>query len=215
MFGVHRSVAEVGANRSKQIAWFATALILLFGLIGSGPKTYRVAIVFLGPLLWGIYLARERLHIEPWRFATFAGALLLHDLGAFGTYGHFYYGLEFDTYVHFSFGVAGGLIVAAALQFNYGLTGWKLWIGTVLAIMGIGALHELLEFLSTLLLGDKGMLKLNDPDKFDTQKDLGNNLLGCLTALTLVAFGATIRRPKSASQADSHLEISPREAEEA
>jgi uncharacterized membrane protein YjdF len=51
--------------------------------------------------------------------------------------------------------------------------------------MGVGALHELMEWVSTMLLGSKGMLKLNDPDKFDTQKDLGNNFLGTLTALLI------------------------------
>jgi uncharacterized membrane protein YjdF len=203
----------VGANRSKQIAWITTLLIALFGLMGSGPKTYRMAIVFLGPFLWGIYFSRERLHIRPWQFAIFAAALLLHDLGSFGTYGHFYYGLEFDTYVHFCFGVAGGFILAPALRFNFGLNGWKLWVGTILVIMGIGALHELLEFLSTLLLGDKGMLKLNDPDRFDTQKDLGNNLLGCLSALTLLALRRVLWRRTSISQTDSRLDISSRETE--
>jgi hypothetical protein len=203
----------VGANRSKQIAWVTTLLIIAFGLFGRGPNTYRVAILFLGPLLWGVYLARERLHIDPWQFAMFAGALLLHDLGAFGTYGHFYFGLEFDTYVHFCFGVAGGFIVASALRFNFGLNGWKLWVGTVLIIMGIGALHELLEFLSTVMLGNKGMLKLNDPDKFDTQKDLGNNLLGCLTALILYAWMRSVGRPKSISHSESRLELSSRETE--
>jgi hypothetical protein len=203
----------VGVNRSKQIAWITTALIALFGLIGSGPATYRVAILFLGPLLWGVYLARDHLHIEPWQFATFAGALLLHDLGAFGTYGHFYAGLEFDTYVHFYFGVAGAFIVASALGFNFRLTGWKLWVGTILIIMGVGALHELLEFLSTLMLGNKGMLKLNDPDRFDTQKDLGNNLLGCLTALTIYAMMPRRGRRKDVSERPSRLQISPAEAE--
>jgi len=175
-------------NWSKRIAWATSALIILFGLVGHGPSTYRVAILFLGPLLWGVYLVRERWHIEPWQFGLFAAALLLHDLGAFGTYGHFYYGLEFDTYVHFYFGMVGAFVVAPALRLNFGLSGWKLWVATVLVIMGIGALHELLEWVSTMLLGDKGMLKLNDPDKFDTQKDLGNNFDGCLLALAIYSI---------------------------
>jgi hypothetical protein len=177
---------------SKFIAWVTTGLIVLFGLIGHGPSTYRYAILFLGPLLWGVYFARERLHIRPWQFGFFAAALLLHDLGAFGMYGHFYWNLEFDTYVHFYFGFAGGLIAARALRLNFGLDGWKLWVGTVLVIMGIGALHELLEWTSTMLLGSKGMLKLNDPDKFDTQKDLGNNFDGCLLSLLVYTCGRVL-----------------------
>src|SRR4051812_35913522 len=123
---------RVGVNWSKGIGWVTTALIILFGVIGHGPSTYRVAILFLGPLLWGIYSLRRELRLRTWQFGIFAGALLLHDLGAFGAYGHFYAGLEFDTYVHFVFGIAGAFIVARALRLNLGLTGWKLWVGTVL-----------------------------------------------------------------------------------
>ncbi len=192
------------ANRFKLIGWVATGIILIFGLVGHGPATYRYAIVFLAPLLWGVYFARERLRLEPWQFGIFAFALILHDFGAFGTYGHFYFNLEFDTYVHFYFGFAGGLIVARALRLTFGLRGGKLWVGTVLVIMGIGALHELLEFASTMVLGDKGMLKLNDPDKFDTQKDLGNNLDGCLLSLILYTAARSFRAKRTPSIRREH-----------
>ncbi len=204
------------ANWSKRIALATTGLILLFGLIGNGPTTYRVAIFFLGPLVWGVYTLKDQLRIEPWQFALFAGALLLHDLGAFGLYSHFYGGLEFDTYVHFVFGIAGGFIVVRALRLNFGLAGWKMWLGTVLIIMGFGALHELLEYVSTVLLGSKGMLKLNDPDTFDTQKDLGNNLLGCLTALMVYTISRALRgRGAKCSQAQSSFPLSTEQPERA
>ncbi|MGN6384882.1 MAG: DUF2238 domain-containing protein [Verrucomicrobiota bacterium] len=170
------------------IASITTVLLFIFGLIGHGPSTYRLAILFLGPFLWFVYWQRERLNLHPVGFAVFAAALLVHDLGAFGMYGHFYFGLEFDTYVHYFFGLAGASVVARALAYRFGLSGWRLWVGTILLIMGVGALHELMEWVSTMLLGSKGMLKLNDPDKFDTQKDLGNNFLGTLTALLI--YGA-------------------------
>jgi uncharacterized membrane protein YjdF len=174
---------EMHVNPFQIIAGVTTALILLFGVLGHGPSTYRFAILFLGPLLWFVYSLRKKWHIHPAAFAFFALAMLLHDLGAFGTYGHFYFNLEFDTYVHFAFGLAGGMITARALRFNFGLAGWKLWAGTALLILGLGAVHELIEVASTLVLGEKGMFKLNDPDKFDTQKDLANNLLGALVGL--------------------------------
>ncbi len=176
-------------NIFKIIAAFTTLTILVFGFLGHGPATYRVAIVFLGPLLWGVYALRRQWHIHPVHYAIFAGALLLHDLGAFGTYGKFYFNLEFDTYVHFAFGLAGGLIVARALEYNFALQGWRLWVGTILLILGVGAIHEIMEVASTLVLGERGMFKLNDPDKFDTQKDLANNLLGCIAALMLSRAG--------------------------
>ena len=61
-----------------------------------------------------LYAARKRLRIHPAGFGMFAAALLLHDLGAFGTYGHSYFDLEFDTYVHFFFGMAGSFLIARA-----------------------------------------------------------------------------------------------------
>jgi uncharacterized membrane protein YjdF len=180
------ALGGMNANVHKTIAWVATGIFILFSIVGDGPSTYRYAFLFLGPLLWGVYFCRKLLALSPVHFAVLAAAFLVHNLGAFGTYGKFYGGLEFDTYVHFFFGFAGGLIVARGLLCNLGFTGWKLWVGTVLLILGIGAIHELVEYVSTLMLGgEKGMLKTNDPDKFDTQKDLANNLLGTLLGLVL------------------------------
>jgi uncharacterized membrane protein YjdF len=184
----------------KGIAFVGTGAMLLFGILGHGPSTYRYAILFLGPFLWAVYFLRHLLHVHPIHFAVFAAALLFHDLGAFGTYGHFYFGLEFDTYVHFIFGIAGGLLISRALKYSFGLRGWQLWIGTTLLILGIGAIHEMIEAGSTALLGEKGMYKMHDPDKFDTQKDLLNNMLGCLTALFFCAlfrrFSQSSKRPE-------------------
>jgi uncharacterized membrane protein YjdF len=196
-------------NPSRKIAIIATTLMLAFGMIGHGPATYRFAILFLGPLLWGVYLARHRLNVHPCSFAVFASALVLHDLGAFGTYGKFYYGLEFDTYVHFIFGLAGGLVVSRAVRCCLGLSGWKMWAATVLVIMGIGALHELLEFASTMLMGEKGMLKLNDPDRFDTQKDLANNLCGCVVALAIYTTAHIVARRERKSADERTAEARP------
>ena len=179
------------ADVHKRIAVAATAIFVLFSLVGNGPSTYRFAVFFLAPLLWGVYLARRALCLKASHFAILGAAFVLHNLGAFGAYRKFYLGLEFDTYVHFFFGFAGGLIVAQALASLLQLHGWRLWIGTALLILGLGAIHELIEYASTLLLGsEKGMLKTNDPDQFDTQKDLANNLLGTLLALSIFALAS-------------------------
>lgn len=190
-------------NAYKAIGWVGTAIFLLFGVIGHGPATYKYAVVFLSPLLWGVYFARRVWHVHPVHFAFFAGMLIFHDLGAFGCYGKFFFNLEFDTYVHFLFGIAGGFLVARAILFNYGVKGWKLCVGTVLIIGGIGAIHEIIEFLSTMILGpEKGMLKLNDPDKFDTQKDLINDVVGSLVASVIYVLARKLwRRPEVASEA--------------
>jgi uncharacterized membrane protein YjdF len=194
-------------NSFKTIAWVTTAIFALITLVAKGPATYRFAILFLAPMLWAVYFLRQRLHIHACHFAIFATALVLHNLGAFGTYGEQYYGLDFDTYVHFYFGVAGGFIVARALRICFGLVGWQMWVGTVIVILGLGAVHELIEYASTLMLGpEKGMLKLNSPDaKTDTQKDLVNNLLGTLVALGIYSVFRAIRSSRKEDLADADL----------
>ena len=194
-------------NSFKTIAWVTTAIFALITVVAQGPATYRFAILFLAPMLWAVYFARHRLHIHISHFAIFASALVLHNLGAFGTYGKQYYGLDFDTYVHFYFGVAGGFIVARGLRKCFGLAGWQMWVGTVIVILGLGAIHELIEYASTLMLGpEKGMLKLNSPDaKTDTQKDLVNNLLGTLVALGIYSVVRAIRSSKKENLADADL----------
>ncbi|MDX1952484.1 MAG: DUF2238 domain-containing protein [Verrucomicrobiota bacterium] len=185
-------------NGFQAIAWTTTIIFFAITLTGNGPSTYRFAIFFLAPFLWSIYWVRHRLHLHPFHFGLLAAAFILHNLGAYGFYKQKFAGIEFDAYVHYYFGVAGGFIVARALWKEFGFTGWKLWVGAILLILGIGGIHELIEYASTLVLGpEKGMLKINDPDKFDTQKDLLNNLLGTLTALLLYTVAGKRARTKT------------------
>jgi uncharacterized membrane protein YjdF len=182
-------------GKLKMIAWITTAILVLFGIIGNGPSTYRFAVIFLAPMLWAIYYFRERLALTPLGYAIFASALILHDLGAFGFYRKTIAGIEFDFYVHFYFGVAGAFLLTNALHAKFGWKGVGLLIGVVLGILGIGAIHELIEFASTLILGpEKGMLKINDPDKYDTHKDLLNNLMGALVGFAWFQISSR-RRP--------------------
>jgi uncharacterized membrane protein YjdF len=171
-------------NPFYAIATVTTALFVLITFVAHGPSTYRFAIFFLGPILWAIMAARRKLALHPGHYALLAIALLFHNMGAFGLYRTSWHGIEFDGYVHYYFGIAGGMAIARGLGYNFGLSGWKVWVGTILVILGIGAIHELIEFASTIALGpEKGMLKIGDGDFFDTQKDLMNNLLGAMTAL--------------------------------
>ena len=173
-------------NPFYAIAVITTAIFLVIPFVAHGPSTYRFAFFFLAPMLWAILAGRRKLALHPGHFALLAVALLFHNLGAFGLYRSSWQGIEFDGYVHYFFGVAGGITIARALGYNFGLSGWKVWVGSVLLILGIGGIHELIEFVSTIALGpEKGMLKIGDGDFFDTQKDLMNNLLGAITALGL------------------------------
>jgi len=75
------------------------------------------------------------------------------------------------------------------------------------------AVHELVECGTTILLGkEKGMLKLDPNDPYDTQKDLLNNLLGALLAVILSKLAArrSLRRSNPAVCA-GRPEIKPKQ----
>jgi hypothetical protein len=161
---------------------------LSFGFAPPG-STYKFSFAILAPILWLVYFARSRLALHPFHFGLFAGALLLHDLGSFGFYRRKFFGLEFDLFVHFYFGLVAGFVFYRAFETFYGLTGWRLWLAVALFTLGVGGVHELIEWSSTLAMGpERGMLKLDPNDPFDTQKDLLNNLCGALLATALYSL---------------------------
>jgi uncharacterized membrane protein YjdF len=177
----------------KHLQWIAAgasiAVTVVSLTIAPPHSTYRWAFIFLVPFLWIPYLLRNRLALLPSHYALFAAGVLFHDLGALGSYDRIFFGLRFDTYVHFIFGVVGGLILAQALREKQRLSPTALWIAVPLFILGLGAIHELIECLSTIILGpQRGMLKLRPDEPFDTQKDLFNNLLGALCAMAWYAL---------------------------
>jgi uncharacterized membrane protein YjdF len=173
-------------NPHALIASVASVLIVVLAFVGSVP-TYRVAPAFLLPALWGVYFLRRNLHLHPVHFALFAIAILLHMLGTFGFYQRSPFPLSFDIYVHFYFAFAIALILERFFR-NY-LDGhaWAARVAALMFMMGFGALHEIMEYASYLLLGEeRGMLKPHTSYFFDTQRDLLNNLLGTLTALMVI-----------------------------
>ena len=180
-------------GRSERlVAWTASLAFVLVSLVPhGGVAKYRFSFLFLVPILWGVYALRRRLSIRPLHFALFALALLLHDLGAFGAYSWSVIGLQFDWCVHFLFGLVGGLIVARALEAQFGARGFGLGLLVVLVIAGIGGLHEIVEAASTRYLGkDLGMLYIGADNPYDTQEDLLGNVLGACAALALRRFRA-------------------------
>ena len=152
-------------------------------------STYKFSFAVLPPILWLVYLLRDRFALHPFHFALFAAALLLHDLGSLGFYRRQFLGIEFDLFVHFYFGVVAGLVLYRALAEFYNLSGWRLLIAVALVTLGVGGIHELVEWSTTLVMGpERGMLKLDPNDPFDTQKDLLNNLAGATLASIMYWF---------------------------
>jgi uncharacterized membrane protein YjdF len=181
----------------RVVAVVATVMMIALSVAAPSGSTYRYSFLFLSPLVWGVYALRHRLCLRPFHLGLFASALLLHNLGVFRFYRRTFWNLEFDTYVHFYFGLCGAAMARQGLSCAYGLTRWRLWAAVILCILGFGAIHELIEWGSTMLLGsERGMLKLIEDDLYDTQKDLLNNFLGTLTALTCAALYQRIRKPR-------------------
>ena len=171
----------------------ASAAVLVVAVFAKVP-TYRVAPAFLVPILWAPVLLRRRLHLHPFHYVLFAAAVLLHCMGAFGFYQRRVFGLSFDIYVHFYFAFAGTFLVERFVSRTLPIDMWTARAMTLLFMMGFGAIHELGEYVSYLLLGEeRGMLKPSTSYFFDTQRDLLNNLLGTLAALLLISLAGVVR----------------------
>jgi uncharacterized membrane protein YjdF len=129
-------------------------------------------------------------------------AVLLHNLGAFGLYqrniGFGVLRRPFDNYVHFYFGMVIALLAHRAVEYHLRWRPLAHHLATLFVVMGLGALHEVMEYGTTLVLGEqRGMVKTGTY-AFDTSRDLLNNLLGTLTAFVLYAIARALR-PKSGS----------------
>jgi uncharacterized membrane protein YjdF len=180
-------------NAHSAVALGASAIMIAFSAAAPAGSTYRFSFLFLAPLLWILYALRRRIYLHWVHFILLASALLLHNLGVFGWYRREFFGLQFDTYVHFYFGFCCAFAVNRVLALGYALKGWRLWVATALGILGFGAVHELIEWASSLALGpERGMLKVLKDDPYDTQKDLFNNLLGTLLSLLLSSVARQI-----------------------
>ena len=193
---------------TRAIAFVFSAVFILFSLVIARPgSNYRFSALFLVPILWAAYFLRRKIHLHPLHYLLFALALLLHNLGAFGFYQRGFFGLSFDIYVHFYFGLVGGLLLQRYLEHATTLSPFHLRAFTVLLILGMGGVHEIVEWFSTLALGDKhGMLKRTGVYEFDTQRDLLDNLLGAALAVALYAL---TRRVRSSTTARPGFEVTP------
>jgi len=145
--------------------------------------------------VWAIFFLRRRLHLRPWNYALVVSAILLHMSGAFGFYQHSPLPFSFDILVHYYFALVLTLAIFRVIDGSFPrLRAWQVFAITFFVMMGTAAMHEIMEYMSYLLLGEeKGMLKPSTSYFFDTQRDLTNNLLGTLTALTLAALATALR----------------------
>jgi uncharacterized membrane protein YjdF len=170
------------------IGAIGTIGIAVLAIVARMPS-YHVAPAFLIPLQWLPYFLRRRIFLHPLHYALFTLAILLHMTGAFGFYQHSPFYLSFDIYVHFYFAFAVTFMLHRLFGRMIPARRWFIFAMSLMFMMGFGALHEIMEYMSYLLLGEaKGMLKPSTSYFFDTQRDLTNNLLGTITALLVIAI---------------------------
>lgn len=188
-------VTEKDSKWMKVILWIIT--LVLVGLEFYSLKTnshYKYDFFFLIILLWGLFLFRKKLRVHPFHFLLFGLFLILHNLGTFGTYKNFYFGLEFDLYVHGFFGFVAALILLRTYKKIGPYSGWFMYFAIIALILGFSAFHELFEYGGALALGEgEGVLFVGagDVDEWDTQKDMFNNLIGGLLGLAVYSiYGA-------------------------
>jgi uncharacterized membrane protein YjdF len=168
-----------------------SAISIAIAFVARVP-TYRTAPLFLVPVVWAVYFLRRRLNLHWFHYLLFVSAMLLHNLGAFGYYQDSPFRfpgrgpISFDIVVHGYFGFVATFLFFRTLEKHVPVGIWPLRLFTLMFVMGSGAIHELIEYASYLMLGEeKGMLKPSTSYFFDTQRDLLNNFCGCLLALTL------------------------------
>ena len=176
-----------------------TSLAIIVIAVTAKVPTYHINPVFLIPLTWVPYYFRRGLHLTVTPYVLFCIAILFHDTGAYGFYQRSPFPFSFDIAVHFYFAIPCVTILFFALAGHFPqLRTWQVAVTAGMFMMGIGAIHEIMEYMTYLLLGEeRGMLKPSTSYFFDTQRDLTNNLLGTLTALLLIVVFS--RKPKSVS----------------
>jgi uncharacterized membrane protein YjdF len=175
---------------NKVLLW-VTAVILI-GLEFYSITTdshYKWDFIFLMLLLVGVYLFRTGLSLHPFHYFLFCLFLVIHNLGTFGLYSNFYFGLEYDLYVHGFFGVVSALMLTRAYS-TKGLykTRAVIVIAVITVVLGLSAFHELFEYSGAITVGEgEGVLFIGagDLDPWDTQKDMRNNLVGAIIGLVL------------------------------
>ncbi|MCK4997797.1 hypothetical protein KAS08_05845 [Candidatus Pacearchaeota archaeon] len=96
----------------KDIFNWIIFVVVAFGLIALEfysvriDSRYKWDAIFLFALLLAVFLLRKKLNINPIHFFLFGLFLISHNLGVFNLYRNFYFGIEYDIYVHTFFWIS-------------------------------------------------------------------------------------------------------------
>ena len=191
-----QTMTDQKTDRTLRLIAIVASVVFLIISATAKVATYRINPIFLLPLLWLPYWLRRRVFLRSVDYALFALAIFVHDLGAYGFYQSSPLPFSYDILVHFYFAIAVIIMLHRALAMNFPvLRPWQVNVTSLLFMMGFGALHEIMEYITYLLLGEeRGMLKPSTSYSFDTQRDLTNNLLGAIVGLLIIALASRVRR---------------------
>lgn len=161
------------------ILMFAYLIYDMFNTIGQTTWMYD-QVLSMGLILI-VYYFRSELHMGGFQYTLLLFILLLHNLGSFGFYSNSYFGLEYDVWVHFLWGVCGYLIFYNfhAAKNSHSIAFFMAFV----SVMALSGVHEVLEFAGMNLFGQgEGVLfyGYGDMGSFDTEWDLTNALIGSL-----------------------------------
>jgi uncharacterized membrane protein YjdF len=148
---------------------------------------YKWDFFFLLGLLFLVYGFRKKLRLHTFHLFLLAIFLVVHNLGTFGLYRNFYFGVEYDLYVHAFFGLLSSLILFRAYGMDVKKKPWYFVLMILGLTLGMSAFHELFEAAGALVLGKgEGVLFMGagDIDEFDTQKDMLMNLIGAIVGVS-------------------------------
>jgi uncharacterized membrane protein YjdF len=178
-----------GEKANKAIVWVTTVILIAFEIYSlTTDSHYKWDFIFLMIMLWAVYGLRKKIKLHPFHFILLAVFLILHNLGTFDTYSMYFFGLEYDLYVHGFFGFVAALMLYRTYNLVGPYKGWFVYIAIIAVLLGFSAFHELFEYAGALIVGEgEGVLFVGagDIDEWDTQKDMFNNMVGGIVALLL------------------------------
>ena len=173
----------------RVIFWVTLLLLIGFEIYSlSTDSHYKYDFVFLVLLLGGVYLLRDKIKLHPLHYFLFALFLILHNFGTFGVYENYYFGIEYDYYVHGFFGFVASLILFRAYNLVGPYKGKFMFVAIIAVVLGFSAFHEIAEFLGAIIWGQgEGFLLVGpgDTGNWDAQIDMVNNLVGGLIGLSV------------------------------
>ncbi len=190
---------------NKKNITFLFVFINLFILINSfiqGTKFVYDGVLIL-IILYLFYSYYEHFHFNNFTYLLVNLLIIIHHLGSF-FYGRSFFGLEYDIYMHFSYGVIASIyfyyFLSSKINFNkHKLDNYELFYFTIFIVIGLSGLHELIEFAGAMILGPgEGFLYFGAGDigSFDTEWDLVNGFLGSFLGCCLMRLLARKRLNK-------------------